>query len=164
MTRTQLRRALRLVVIVATLAVAGWNLIVRDGASPGNASPAALPSTAAQSPALAPSPAIATTPTSRSSPGFRSPAQLIDHYQRHGTEFGAVDQAEYLALAQALRDRPVGGNVLEIIRDTDGVISRYDRSSGAFLAVNRDRTIRTFFKPNDGEDYFRRQARRRPNP
>jgi hypothetical protein len=32
----------------------------------------------------------------------------------------------------------------------------------AFLAVNRDGTIRTFFKPNDGEAYFRRQASRTP--
>ena len=35
-----------------------------------------------------------------------------------------------------------------------------DRSTGAFVAFDADSTIRTFFKPNDGEAYFERQARR----
>ena len=67
----------------------------------------------------------------------------------------------YLAAAQMLRDAPQGGDVLEL-RRRDGVITRFDRATGAFLAVNRDGTIRTFFKPNDGEAYFRRQASRTP--
>ncbi|MBL8960165.1 MAG: hypothetical protein JNJ98_09950, partial [Gemmatimonadetes bacterium] len=69
----------------------------------------------------------------------------------------------YLRLAQALRDTLPGGPILEA-RRPDGVITRFDRTSGAFLAFNRDGTIRTFFRPNDGEQYFRRQARRRPGP
>jgi pyocin large subunit-like protein len=63
-------------------------------------------------------------------------------------------------MAQELRDRPIDGSVLEAAR-SDGVVTRFDRASGAFLAFNRDRTIRTFFKPNDGEAYFRRQLNRR---
>jgi pyocin large subunit-like protein len=59
----------------------------------------------------------------------------------------------------ALRDRPAGDPVLEAVR-SDGVVTRFDRSSGTFLAFDRDRTIRTFFKPNDGERYYRRQAER----
>ena len=43
-----------------------------------------------------------------------------------------------------------------------GVVTKFDRRSGAFIAYNADRTIRTFFIPVDGERYFRRQARR-PN-
>jgi pyocin large subunit-like protein len=61
-----------------------------------------------------------------------------------------------------LRDTVAGGDILEIQR-ADGVISRFDRSSGSFLAFNTDLVIRTFFRPNDGEAYFRRQARRRPS-
>ena len=34
------------------------------------------------------------------------------------------------------------------------------RQTGAFVAFNRNGTIRTFFKPNDGERYYRRQAER----
>lgn len=68
---------------------------------------------------------------------------------------------EYLRRAQALRDTPAGGPVLEADKP-GGVITKFDRRSGAFGAYNADRTIRTFFIPNDGEGYFRRQARR-PN-
>jgi len=91
--------------------------------------------------------------------GFRSRNQLDEHFAKHGAEFGNISEDEYLRAAQKLRDRRVGGPVLEIVRD-DGTVSRFDRSSGAFLAFNRDGTIRTFFKPNDGERYFRRQAQR----
>ena len=91
--------------------------------------------------------------------GFRSGDRLDEHFAKHGAEFGSITEAEYLRAAQELRDRPAGGGILEIVRD-DGTVSRFDQESGAFLAFNRDRTIRTFFKPNDGESYFRRQAQR----
>ena len=98
--------------------------------------------------------------------GFRSRARLAEHFAKHGPEFGDIDMGEYLRRAQALRDAPVvrggsGGDVLELVR-ADGVMSRFDRRSGAFIAFDGDGTIRTFFRPNDGEAYFRRQGRRRP--
>jgi len=92
-------------------------------------------------------------------PGFRSRAQFEEHYAKHGAEFGNIGKAEYLRLAQELRDAPVGGPILED-RRPDGQFSRFDRRRGYFGAYNPDRTIRTFFVPNDGERYFRRQARR----
>lgn len=98
----------------------------------------------------------------RSSRGFRSAERLHEHYLKHGAEFGRLSEAEYLATAQALRDAPVGGPILEL-RRPDGVVSRYDRRSGTFLAFDADGTIRTCFRPNDGEAYFRRQANRRPH-
>lgn len=95
-------------------------------------------------------------------PGFRSRQSLESHFKKHAREFGSVTADEYLALARRLRDVPVGGDILEIVREVDGVITRYDRSSRHFGAYNSDGTIRTFFIPNDGEAYFRRQALRRP--
>jgi pyocin large subunit-like protein len=92
-------------------------------------------------------------------PGFRTRTQLEEHYQKHGAEFGQISKEEYLRLAQALRDAPVGGSILEATQP-DGVISRFDKSHGYFGAYDRDGTIRTFFIPVDGERYFRRQARR----
>ena len=92
--------------------------------------------------------------------GFRSHERWVEHYRKHGSEFGPITQDEYLRRAQDLRDRRAGGSVLEAVR-ADGVISRFDRESGAFLAVNSDGTIRTFFRPNQGETYFRRQSARR---
>lgn len=91
--------------------------------------------------------------------GFRSHQRLAEHFRKHGLDFGARDEAGYLALAQALRDRAAGGDVLEAVR-RDGVTTRFDRASGGFIAFDRDLVIRTFFKPNDGEVYFRRQLER----
>lgn len=95
-----------------------------------------------------------------SSVGFASRTKLAEHYEKHGREFGSVTIEEYLRKAQELRDRPADGSVVEVVR-SDGVVTRFDRESGAFLAFNSDRIIRTFFKPNDGEAYFRRQLNRR---
>ena len=92
-------------------------------------------------------------------PGFRSRAQLDEHFAKHGAEFGHISIAEYVRLAQELRDVPAGGPILEA-RRPGGEFSRFDRRRGYFGAYNPDRTIRTFFIPNDGERYFRRQARR----
>jgi pyocin large subunit-like protein len=92
-------------------------------------------------------------------PGFRSRRLFDEHYDKHGREFGRISQSEYLRLAQALRDAPVGGPILEAVKRS-GIFTRFDRRNGAFGAYNADRTIRTFFMPNDGERYFHRQARR----
>lgn len=114
-----------------------------------------------------PSPAEVTTPVAASpnafgpSVGFRSPERLREHFEKHGAEFRGADEAGYLALAQALRDATVGGDILESIR-SDGVVSRFDRATGTFVAFDADGVLRTCFKPNDGERYFERQAKRRP--
>ena len=92
-------------------------------------------------------------------PGFRTRALFEEHFQKHGREFGNISPEQYLRLAQELRDAPPGGPILEA-RKPGGVLTRFDRRSGAFGAYNSTGTIRTFFKPNDGERYFRRQAAR----
>jgi pyocin large subunit-like protein len=94
-----------------------------------------------------------------SSVGFRTPERLDEHYRKHGAEFSGIGKEEYLRLAQDLRDAPAGADILEYLR-TDGVTTRYDRRSGAFLAFDADKTIRTFFRPGDGEHYFMRQRNR----
>ena len=92
-------------------------------------------------------------------PGFVDNRRLEEHYEQHGAEFGRITKQDYLRQAQLLRDAAVGGPVLETVR-ADRVTTRYDRETGAFIAFNPDGTIRTFFKPNDGERYYRRQAAR----
>ena len=91
--------------------------------------------------------------------GFRSHARLAEHYQKHGREFGPISMDDYLGRAQVLRDAALGGEIIEARRG-DGIMTRYDRSSGAFLAFGPDDVIHTFFKPNDGEAYFHRQLER----
>ncbi len=122
-----------------------------------------------QSGPLVPTPS-ATTPVSSQSKtlpahpgvGFRDAAHLDEHFHKHGAEFHAASAAEYLRLAQDLRDKPAGGDILESARH-EGTVTRYDRSTGAFLAFDADGVIRTFFRPNDGEAYFRRQLNREPS-
>lgn len=99
-------------------------------------------------------------PLSTSKVGWTSRAGLESHFEKHGAEFGNIAQDDYLAMAKALRDAPLSKEVLEIVRDSDGVISRFHTKSGAFTAFNKDQTIRTLFKPNDGINYFRRQGDR----
>ena len=149
------RPLLRLLIAVL---VAGVVWFTRQGnAGPGDV---------AGAPATVPAPPASPAPSApaHAEVGFRDPEHLRQHFQKHGGEFGGISQAEYLRQAQALRDQPAEGQVLESVR-LDGVITRFDRSSGAFLAFDRDRTIRTFFRPNDGERYYTRQlARGRSEP
>lgn len=95
----------------------------------------------------------------RSNVGFVNERRLEEHYDKHGAEFGRITRQDYLRQAQLLRDAQVGGPVLQTVR-SDGVTTKFDRQTGAFVAFNSNGTIRTFFKPNDGERYFRRQAER----
>jgi pyocin large subunit-like protein len=92
--------------------------------------------------------------------GFASRQKLVDHYRKHGREFGSITMEQYLRGAQELRDRPAGGAILESDRP-DGSVTRFDRKSGDFIAFNRDGVIRTYFRPTDGEAYYRRQLERR---
>jgi len=149
----------RVVSLLVAVVLGAWFLL-RPEAVPGpSATPVTPPSVSA-----APSARPAESSVRQNTRGFRNTARLDEHYQKHGAEFGRVTIEEYLVMAQSLRDAPVGGNVLETVRSSDGVVSRFDRATGAFLAADPDGTIRTFFKPNDGEAYFRRQANRRPSP
>jgi pyocin large subunit-like protein len=104
---------------------------------------------------IAPAPAA----EARENVGFVDQRRLDEHYEKHGAEFGRITKQDYLHQAQLLRDAVVGGPVLQTVR-ADGVTTRYDRQTGAFIAFNRNGTIRTFFKPHDGERYYRRQAER----
>ena len=102
---------------------------------------------------------IASAPAARENIGFVDQRRLDDHFEKHGAEFGRITRLDYLHQAQLLRDAEVGGPVLQTVR-ADGVTTRFDRQTGAFIAFNRNGTIRTFFKPRDGERYYRRQAER----
>src|SRR4051812_34349703 len=83
----------------------------------------------APTPAATPGPSDLRVPTAPKAPtapknstaanpsaGFRTRAQLLDHFGRHGRDFRARSPEEYLKLAQALRDASKGGLVLEVVR------------------------------------------------
>ena len=91
--------------------------------------------------------------------GFADQRRLDEHYEKHGAAFGRITRQDYLHQAQLLRDAKADDPILETVR-SDGVVTRFDRQTGAFIAFNSNGVIRTFFKPNDGERYYRRQAER----
>lgn len=114
--------------------------------------------------ASANAPSNPSTASNRSDPrlrriGFASRRGLESHWQKHGAEFGNPTLGQYLAMAQDLRDAPLSKTVVEAPQ-SNGSYARFDRRSGAFMAFNRDLTIRTFFRPDDGESYFRRAVNR----
>jgi pyocin large subunit-like protein len=159
--RRRTRAGLPIAVIIAILtAIFGGRLSRRPAPAPRGtterSAPAATPTGASPRDAA---PTLPNTGSRDRSPGFTSREHLVEHFDKHGAEFPGLDMAAYLRAAQTLRDQPAGGPVLEL-RRSDGVVTRFDKTSGAFLAVNRDGTIRTFFRPNDGEAYFHRQATR----
>ena len=168
MNRRLLINAIAAVVVIVMLVLLGRSMQYEpERTTPGGA-PAAESTTegASEAPAGETAPvapggelAAAAALVRHAEVGFRSPEALAEHFEKHGAEFGEVTADGYLLLAQALRDRPLGGEVLEKVR-ADGVITRFDRARGSFLAFDRDFTIRTFFRPNDGEAYFVRQGLR----
>jgi pyocin large subunit-like protein len=92
--------------------------------------------------------------------GFRNAEALREHYSKHGREFGQITRAEYLFMAQELRDTDADGQKVIVAFRPDGVVTKFDRRDGEFIAYNRNKVIRTFFKPGDGERYFHRQKNR----
>jgi pyocin large subunit-like protein len=140
--------------IVIVLAVLAQQFF--RGTSNGRRPDAPPPTDNAPTQVAPPPPAQAARPNV----GFRARGALDEHYRKHGREFGPdVTKDEYLRRAQALRDAPTGGPILET-RRADGVTTRFDRRTGDFVAFNPDATLRTFFRPNDGEAYYKRQAQR----
>ena len=132
-----------------------------DGAPAASAAASTSAKTAASTSAHLAPPILS---DSRSDPrlariGFRNQQKLHDHFAKHGAEFGVINEATYLEMAQALRDAPRSRRILETVQ-ANGTISRFDRQTGAFMAFDTDLTIRTFFRPDDGEAYFRRAAQR----
>ena len=103
-------------------------------------------------------------PIAGGAPGsFADPSKLLDHYTRHGADFGAASAAHYEQMADAFLNGCCGTGVLQKIR-ANGDIVRYDSATQAFGVVKPDGTIRTYYKPDPAVhgyptnlDYFNAQ-------
>ena len=136
--------------------VLGLSVLLLLAACRQASTPATPPAASTNAPPVAASPQAA---LKHPDIGFAARQKWLDHFDKHGREFGNVTADEYLRQAQTLRDRAAGGDVIESVR-RDGVVTRFDKQSGTFLAFDSDLTIRTYFKPNDGANYFWRQSKR----
>jgi filamentous hemagglutinin len=95
--------------------------------------------------------------------GFASDAQRQDHFDRHGSDFGAATPEEYERQADDFLNGPRGDEVLEKVRP-NGDIVRYNPTTDEFGVTRADGTIRTYFKPDPAVhpyptnlDYFNAQ-------
>lgn len=84
---------------------------------------------------------------------FRTQEQFDQHYQKHGSEFGSITQAAYLALANEVISDPDSLRKQE----ADGDSLFYDEDDNEFAVLSSDGYIRTLFRPDDGIEYWNRQ-------
>jgi hypothetical protein len=87
---------------------------------------------------------------------FKSQALLDEHYAKHGKEFGNISKSEYLEGAQKLVNSTAGSDVL-IKNRTNGDKIFYNKTTNEFAVMSADGTIRTYFKPREGINYFNGQ-------
>lgn len=85
---------------------------------------------------------------------FRSEELLEEHYEKHGREMGYDSAEEYLAGANAAI---YNSTVLHKTEKEDGDDVYYVESTNDLVVVSTDGYIRTYFRPEDGLNYFYRQ-------
>lgn len=90
---------------------------------------------------------------------FASEELLEDHYLKHAKEFGNISKQQYLGLANSLAAREPSEQVAQLVR-SDGSISKYSFATNEFLVINADGTIRTYFKPEQKEAYWKIEIER----
>ena len=73
------------------------------------------------------------------------PKTLQDHFNRHGSNFGANNTDNY---AKQANDFYNNRNNYQIKVDEKGIIRVYDSKTNTFGAYNPDGTTKTFFKPD----------------
>jgi len=78
--------------------------------------------------------------------GFESLSQLNEHFQEHGSDFGAPNAGDYERMADAF----LGGSKLETVHEcvrSCGMKLRYDPADEVFGIIDREDIIKTYFKP-----------------
>jgi pyocin large subunit-like protein len=88
---------------------------------------------------------------------FSGPEKLLEHFQKHGAEFGFQTADEYLQGARALTS---GGKGIETITRANGDRLFYNAATNEFGVLSKAGVIRTYFKPVEGLDYWLRQIGR----
>jgi len=82
-------------------------------------------------------------------------------FGKHGSEFGAANEDDYVTRVHAFVDNPPSG--AETINRKNGDRLIYDAHSNTFAVVTRDGAPRTMFKPHDGAAYWAQQKTREAN-
>lgn len=90
---------------------------------------------------------------------FETPEKMQKHYDKHIDKYGNISISEYIALANELVNAKDTDGIERIVR-SDESTAIYRFSTNDFLVITKDGYIRTFFKPDDGEAYWREEHER----
>ena len=85
---------------------------------------------------------------------FRNDNYLAEHFEKHGKEFNYATKEEYLAGANKVVS---SSSALHKTEAEDGDDVYYIEETNEVVIVSTDGYIRTYFKPEDGIDYYNRQ-------
>lgn len=85
---------------------------------------------------------------------FASPESVDKHFLKHKNEFGKeITKTDYIQFAEQFREKQLSETVQGFTR-SDGSTAKYDIETNEFEVINRDGSIRTYFKPKDGIKYW----------
>lgn len=85
---------------------------------------------------------------------FRNERYLQEHYDKHGAEFSYNSPEEYL---EGANNVICAEGVLHKLEAEDGDDVYYLERTNEFVIISTDGYIRTYFKPDDGINYYNRQ-------
>lgn len=85
---------------------------------------------------------------------FKSESLLQEHFNKHGSEFGYTSTSQYVSGANSVINSPDALHKTEA-EDGDGVY--YIQATNELVILSTEGYIRTYFRPEDGIDYYNRQ-------
>lgn len=85
---------------------------------------------------------------------FRNDELLQEHYKKHGISMGYESAEQYLAGANAVLNN---SDVIHKTEKEDGDDVYYVEDTNDFVVVSVDGYIRTYFRPDEGREYFEKQ-------
>lgn len=85
---------------------------------------------------------------------FRNEQLREEHFEKHCSDFNYSTPEEYEAGASMVVNN---SEALHKTEKEDGDYVYYIESTNEFVIISTDGYLRTYFKPNDGIDYFNRQ-------
>lgn len=85
---------------------------------------------------------------------FKSESLLQEYFDKHGSEFGYKDASQYERGASAVINSP---DALHKTEKVDGDDVYYIVATNEFVVLSTEGYIRTYFKPDDGIEYYNRQ-------
>lgn len=85
---------------------------------------------------------------------FKSESLLQEHFNKHGSEFGYASTSQYESGANTVINSPDALHKTEV-EDGDSVY--YIQTTNELVILSTEGYIRTYFKPDDGIEYYNRQ-------